>query len=84
VRPPPSDLAALLAGGKPALARCLSALETTPDDPHLAESLRLMLDSGRRASMREACIALRPRLSWHAHVASLLDIYQRVAGTART
>ncbi|HVH02956.1 MAG TPA: P-loop NTPase fold protein [Amaricoccus sp.] len=35
MRPFPPDLAALTVGGKPALARCLSALETVPDDPAL-------------------------------------------------
>ena len=33
MKPLPGDLAALAAGGKAALARCLSALETAPDDP---------------------------------------------------
>lgn len=35
----PADLDALAAGGKAALARCLSALETAPDDPALAALL---------------------------------------------
>ena len=39
VKPLPGDLAALAAGGKPALARCLSALETAPDDPALVALL---------------------------------------------
>jgi LAO/AO transport system kinase len=39
VKPLPSDLVALAAGGKPALARCLSALEAAPDDPGLAALL---------------------------------------------
>jgi LAO/AO transport system kinase len=39
VKPLPYDLAALAAGGKPALARCLSALETSPDDPELVALL---------------------------------------------
>ena len=39
MKPLPGDLAALAAGGKPALARCLSALETAPDDPALVALL---------------------------------------------
>lgn len=35
----PRDLAALAKQGKPALARCLSALETAPDDPGLVALL---------------------------------------------
>lgn len=39
MKPLPRDLAALEAGGKPALARSLSALETAPDDPALVALL---------------------------------------------
>ena len=39
MKPLPGDLAALAAGGKPALAHCLSALETAPDDPALVALL---------------------------------------------
>ena len=39
MKPLPRDLPALAAGGKPALARCLSALETAPDDPTLTRLL---------------------------------------------
>jgi UDP-glucose:(heptosyl)LPS alpha-1,3-glucosyltransferase len=53
-----------------------------PDDPRLMESLRLMMSADRRARMREACIALRPLLSWENHVSTLLSIYQRVAPQA--
>lgn len=49
-----------------------------PDDPRLAESLRLMLDPDRRGRMRQACLSLRPALSWENHVAKLLDIYKKV------
>ena len=35
MKPLPGDLPALAAGGKAALARCLSALESAPDDPAL-------------------------------------------------
>lgn len=39
MKPLPSDIAALRAGGKAALARCLSALETDPGDPALVALL---------------------------------------------
>lgn len=39
MKPLPSDLDALRAGGKAALARALSALETAPDDPDLVALL---------------------------------------------
>jgi LAO/AO transport system kinase len=39
VKPLPADLGALAAGGKAALARCLSALEVVPDDPRLVALL---------------------------------------------
>ena len=42
MKPLPSDLGALRAGGKAALARALSALETAPDDPDLVA----LLDAG--------------------------------------
>lgn len=53
-----------------------------PDDPRLGESMRLMLDPQRRRHMREACLSLRPALSWENHVARLLEIYQKVASGA--
>jgi LAO/AO transport system kinase len=49
VRPLPSDLAALAAGGKPALARCLSALESAPDDPRLVALLEAAWERPRGA-----------------------------------
>jgi len=39
MKPLPADLAALASGGKGALARTLSALETAPDDPRLVALL---------------------------------------------
>jgi LAO/AO transport system kinase len=39
MKPLPADLAALAAGGKAALARCLTALEAAPDDPALTALL---------------------------------------------
>jgi LAO/AO transport system kinase len=45
MRPLPADLAALAAGGKGALARTLSALETSPEDPDLVALLDAALRS---------------------------------------
>jgi LAO/AO transport system kinase len=44
MKPLPGDLPGLVAGGKVALARCLSALEAAPDDPRL---LALLDDAWR-------------------------------------
>jgi LAO/AO transport system kinase len=49
VKPLPRDLAALAAGGKPVLARCLSALETAPDDPAVVALLEEAWDRPRGA-----------------------------------
>jgi LAO/AO transport system kinase len=48
---PPLDLDGLRAGGKRALARTLTALETTPDDPALAALLDAALAQPRGFSM---------------------------------
>ena len=50
MKPLPGDLPALAAGGKAALARCLSALESAPDDPALVALLEAAWASaaGRR------------------------------------
>ncbi len=45
MKPLPGDLGALATGGKAALARCLSALESAPDDP----ALTALLDAAWRA-----------------------------------
>jgi len=46
----------------------------------LAEAMRKMMDAGFRKSAREACLALRPKLSFDTHVARLEEIYlSRVA-----
>ena len=51
-----------------------------PDDAaaQLAGHLTALQDPARRASMREACLRLRPRLSWEAHVDRLLELYEQV------
>ena len=50
MRPLPGDLPALAAGGKAALARCLSALESAPDDPALVALLDAAWRGAARAS----------------------------------
>jgi UDP-glucose:(heptosyl)LPS alpha-1,3-glucosyltransferase len=51
------------------------------DDPldvdALAAAMRKMLDGDRRAQMSQACLALRPALSYEQHLDRLLAIYQR-------
>jgi UDP-glucose:(heptosyl)LPS alpha-1,3-glucosyltransferase len=51
------------------------------DDPMdvdaLAAAMRKMLDPDRRAEMSQACLALRPALSYDQHLDRLLAIYQR-------
>lgn len=51
------------------------------DDPSdidaLANAMTRMADAKRRADASEACLALRPVLSWDHHVEFLLGIYRR-------
>jgi LAO/AO transport system kinase len=49
VKPLPCDLMALVGGGKPAIARCLSALESSPDDPALVALLEAAWERPRGA-----------------------------------
>ncbi|MGH7177146.1 MAG: glycosyltransferase family 4 protein [Tepidisphaeraceae bacterium] len=50
-----------------------------PDDiDALADAMRRMLDPELRARMSRACLALRPKLSYEHHLATLLLIYQRI------
>lgn len=41
----------------------------------LAQSMRDLLDDGRRHAMRQACLALRPTLAYSTHLDRLLQIY---------
>jgi UDP-glucose:(heptosyl)LPS alpha-1,3-glucosyltransferase len=51
-----------------------------PDDiDALADAIRDIIAPQRRAAMREACLALRPRLSHEQHLDRLETIYGRVA-----
>jgi UDP-glucose:(heptosyl)LPS alpha-1,3-glucosyltransferase len=49
----------------------------------LAAVMRKMLDPAERLAMREACLALRPALSFDAHVDRLLPIYDACSKSAQ-
>jgi UDP-glucose:(heptosyl)LPS alpha-1,3-glucosyltransferase len=57
-------------------------LKDPTDVDALAAAMRRMLDPERRRAMREACLALRPRLSYEHHVDQLLRIYERARSRA--
>jgi UDP-glucose:(heptosyl)LPS alpha-1,3-glucosyltransferase len=52
-------------------------LQDPTDIDALADAMRKMMDPARRRAMREACLALRPKLSFEHHVDELLKIYDR-------
>ena len=55
-----------------------------PNDANvLAEVMRKMLDPTRRIAMREACLTLRPKLSYEHHLDQLAAIYERVDASRR-
>jgi UDP-glucose:(heptosyl)LPS alpha-1,3-glucosyltransferase len=51
-------------------------LASPADVDGLAARLREMIPAERRAPMRDACLALRPRLSWEAHLDQLEGLYR--------
>jgi UDP-glucose:(heptosyl)LPS alpha-1,3-glucosyltransferase len=57
------------------------------DDPEdasaLAEAMRKMLDADHRRRMSDACLALRPRLSYEHHLDELLRIYGSIMESGR-
>lgn len=53
-------------------------LKDPGDVEALADAIRKMLDSGTRAKMREACLALRPQLSYEHHLDQLMAFYTQV------
>ncbi len=57
-----------------------SVLPTATDIPSLAAAMQKWADPAARASAREACLALRPRLSYETHLDELLAIYDRAPG----
>jgi len=52
-------------------------LKDPTDIDALADAMRKMLDPERRRAMREACLALRPELSYEHHLDELMKIYER-------
>jgi UDP-glucose:(heptosyl)LPS alpha-1,3-glucosyltransferase len=54
-------------------------LDDPNDVPALEAAMRKMLDPLRREQMRQACLALRPKLSFEHHVETLLSIYRDVS-----
>jgi UDP-glucose:(heptosyl)LPS alpha-1,3-glucosyltransferase len=53
-------------------------LDDPQDEMALAEAMRRMLDPQHRQAMRQACLALRPRLSYAHHLDELMRIYEQV------
>jgi UDP-glucose:(heptosyl)LPS alpha-1,3-glucosyltransferase len=47
----------------------------------LAQAMRKMLDAPARRAMHDACLLLRPRLSYDAHVTQLLEIYAGITAS---
>jgi UDP-glucose:(heptosyl)LPS alpha-1,3-glucosyltransferase len=59
-------------------------LEDPEDVSALADAMRKMLDPQLRARMRQACLELRPRLSYEHHVDELLGIYERAGSHSKS
>jgi UDP-glucose:(heptosyl)LPS alpha-1,3-glucosyltransferase len=51
-------------------------LASPADVDGLAARMRELIPAGRRAPMRQACLALRPRLSWEAHLDQIESLYR--------
>ena len=47
----------------------------------LARGMTRLLDDSTRRAQREACLALRPRLSYERHLDRVEALYQRAAGS---
>jgi UDP-glucose:(heptosyl)LPS alpha-1,3-glucosyltransferase len=52
-------------------------LKDPNDVDALADAMRKLLDPERRRAMSEACLALRPKLSYEHHLDELMKIYDR-------
>jgi len=50
------------------------------DIPGLARAMQNLADPATRQSMSDACLALRPRLSFETHLDELLKVYDRAPG----
>ena len=58
-------------------------LANPADVDGLAHGMRQLLDRDTRAAQREACLALRPRLSYEHHLDQLESLYRRHAAGSR-
>lgn len=59
-------------------------LSDPADIPALARSMTAMLDNDRRQRMLQACLELRPTLSYERHLDRLLEIYEPEARDSRS
>jgi UDP-glucose:(heptosyl)LPS alpha-1,3-glucosyltransferase len=58
-------------------------LESADDIEGLVGAMRAMCDREARGRMREACLALRPRLAYGAHLDTLIGVYEGVVARNR-
>ncbi len=56
-------------------------LKDPTDVDALADAMRKLLDPERRRAMSEACLALRPKLSYGHHLEQLMAIYDRAVAS---
>ena len=59
-------------------------LNDPTDVDELAGAMRKLLDPDRRRAMREACLTLRPKLSYEHHLDELVNIYERATTGRRS
>ena len=57
-----------------------SVLPSATDIPGLSTAMQKWSDPATRTTAREACLALRPKLSYETHLDELLAIYDRAPG----
>jgi UDP-glucose:(heptosyl)LPS alpha-1,3-glucosyltransferase len=58
-------------------------LKDPTDVNALADAMRKLLDPDRRRAMSEACLELRPQLSYEHHLDQLMNIYDRAVAARR-
>ena len=58
-------------------------LNDPTDVDALADAMRKLLDPDRRRAMRDACLELRPKLSYEHHLDELMNIYHRAVAAHR-
>jgi UDP-glucose:(heptosyl)LPS alpha-1,3-glucosyltransferase len=60
-----------------------AVLASADDSEALERAMRDLSDPATRAPMRDACLALRPRLAYQRHLDDLMRIYQRIVDNRR-